>query len=159
MKQVLLRVAAVRSEMTFREFPQLRLCDFSLSWKIFPSQHPLDPDVDGECAQPLVGKKHYATGDLRPDTGQTTEFLPKLGVGKRRPRFQIRISRVHQLRSGAKVGNPVAKRASTQIILRDLCNSRWSRESVNCALGNFARLAESTPQCQGNLADVRHLFH
>jgi len=38
--------------------------------KILFAQNPLDPDVDRERAQPLVGKEHHTISNLRAYAGQ-----------------------------------------------------------------------------------------
>src|SRR5215475_2520122 len=63
MKQILLRVSAVFAEISVGELAQ-PVQGHSLSpRKIMLSQHTLDPDIDRECSQPLIGKKHYAIGN------------------------------------------------------------------------------------------------
>jgi hypothetical protein len=69
MKQVLLRVSAVFAEIGLGKFPQLFPSHFPSMREIALSQNPLDPHVDREGAEALVGKKHHAICDLRPNTG------------------------------------------------------------------------------------------
>src|SRR5438067_7819913 len=59
MKQILLRIAAVFTEISLTKSAQLRRSHFSFPRKIFLPQDPLDPHVDRERAQPLVGEEHH----------------------------------------------------------------------------------------------------
>ena len=70
MKQILLRVPAVFAEIRFRELPQAPRGHFLSTRKIMLPQHALDPDIDRECSQPLIRKKHYAICNLRPHAWQ-----------------------------------------------------------------------------------------
>src|SRR5678816_415469 len=69
MKQVLLSIAAILSEIAFAKVAQLRSSHFSLSGKVLFSQNPLDPNVDRKSSQPLVGKEHDTISNLRAHTG------------------------------------------------------------------------------------------
>ena len=89
MKQVLLRVTAVFAKICFRKFAQPQFRDFFLPRKILLLQNPLDPDVDWECAQALIGKQHYAVSNLRSHAGQRAQFFPEIGIGQSRPCFQF----------------------------------------------------------------------
>src|SRR5467141_2054923 len=88
MKQVLLRVSAVFAEIGLGKVPQLLRRHFLSMRKIALSQNPLDPHVDRECAEPLVGKKHHTICDLRPNAGQRAQFLPKTSNRKSRRCYQ-----------------------------------------------------------------------
>jgi hypothetical protein len=70
MKQVLLRITAVFAEIGFGKFTQPLRGHFPSTRKVLLSQNPFDPDVDRECAEPLVTKEHHAICDLRSDAGQ-----------------------------------------------------------------------------------------
>jgi hypothetical protein len=56
MKQVLLRIPAVFAKIGFGKFTQLLRRHFLPAREIMLSQNPFDPDVDWECAEPLVSK-------------------------------------------------------------------------------------------------------
>jgi len=85
MKQVLLRVAAVFAKIYFRKFAQPLFCEFFLPRKILLFQNSLAPDVNRKCAQPLVGKEHYAIRYLRSYAGQRAQLFSKIGIRKSRP--------------------------------------------------------------------------
>ena len=85
MKQVLLRITAVFAKIAFGKFTQPLRGDLLLVREITLFQDPLDPDVDGECAQALVGKQHYAVGYLRSHAGQRAELFSKIEIRKSRP--------------------------------------------------------------------------
>src|SRR5437868_5823500 len=65
MKQILLCVPAVFAKVFLCERPKPSGVQFSRARKILFAQDPLDPDIDRERAQPLVGKKHHAISNLR----------------------------------------------------------------------------------------------
>ena len=85
MKQILLRVPAVFAEVRFRELPQPLRRHFPSTRKIMLPQNALDPDIDRECSQPLIRKKHYAICNLRPHARQRAQLFSELGIGQRRP--------------------------------------------------------------------------
>ena len=89
MKQILLRITAILAEMSFRKCAELLRLYFFLPMEIFLPQNALDPDVNRESAQALIGKEHHAISDLRPDTWQRAELFSKIRIGKRRPCFEI----------------------------------------------------------------------
>ena len=82
MKQVLLRITGVFAEIGFAEFTELPRRHFLSTRKIMLSQNPLDPDVDWECAEPVVGKEHHAICDFRADARKVAKFFSKIDVGK-----------------------------------------------------------------------------
>src|SRR5215831_5185595 len=92
MKQILLRISAVFSEVRFRELPQPLRGHFLSTRKIMLPQYALDPDIDRERSQPLIGKKHHAICNLWPHALQCAEVFPKLGIRQRRPRLEIRLA-------------------------------------------------------------------
>ena len=92
MKQVLLCIPAVFAEVRFGKFAQPLRCDLLLPREITLSQDPRDPDIDGECAEPLVAEKHHAICNLRSHARQGAQVFSKLGIGKCRPRIQIRFT-------------------------------------------------------------------
>src|ERR1700732_4934721 len=57
MKQVLLRVTCIRTEIIRSKRFQLAHRDFCPPWKIDLGQDPGDPNVDGHRVQPLIGKQ------------------------------------------------------------------------------------------------------
>src|SRR5262245_46608265 len=80
MKQILLRISAVFAEITLGELAQPLLGHPLSPRKIMLPQHTLDPDIDRECLQPLIGKKHYAIGNLRPHAWQCAQLFSELGI-------------------------------------------------------------------------------
>src|SRR5207244_11329930 len=70
MKQILLRIAAVLTEIVFGEFPQPRGFQFAHAIEILLAQHPLDPDINRKRAQPPVSEKHHTIRNLRTDARQ-----------------------------------------------------------------------------------------
>src|SRR5439155_19927363 len=102
-----------------------------------------DPDVDGECARPLVGKKHHAICDLHSDSRQRAQVFSELGISQRRPRFEIRFARIYEPRSGAEVFRAITKRAFLQFRLRSSRDPlrRWKR--ANDVTANFSSVAEA----------------
>src|SRR5450631_2391838 len=77
MKQVLLRVPAVFSEVGFTKGAELCCGYFSFSRKVFLFQDALDPDVDWKRPQPLVGKEHHTTSNLCAHARQFTQMGPQ----------------------------------------------------------------------------------
>src|SRR5438034_6624799 len=92
MKQILLRIPAVFSEVRYRELPEPLRGHFLATRKIMLPQYARDPDIDRECSQPLIRKKHHAVCDLRPHPGQHAQLFSKRGVRQRRPRLEIRFA-------------------------------------------------------------------
>ena len=80
MKQILLRVSAVFAEIGFRKLPQPLRGHFPSPRKIVLPQHALDPDIDRECSQPLIRKKHYAVCNLRSHAWQRAQLFSELGI-------------------------------------------------------------------------------
>ncbi len=70
MKQILLRVPAVFAEIGFGELAKPLRAHLPSTRKIMLPQHALDPDIDRECSQPLIRKKHHAICNLRPHAWQ-----------------------------------------------------------------------------------------
>jgi hypothetical protein len=64
-KQVLLRVTAVFAKIGLGKLAQLQLGNFFLPRKILLFQNSLDPNVNRECAEALIGKEHYTVSYLR----------------------------------------------------------------------------------------------
>ena len=64
MKQVLLGITAMFAKVFLCERPQPCRVQFSRPRKILFPQNPLDPDVDRERAQALVGKEHHTISNL-----------------------------------------------------------------------------------------------
>jgi hypothetical protein len=92
MKQILLRVPAMFPKIGFGKFAQPPRCHFLSTPQITVPQNALDPDVDWECAKPLVCKEHHAICDLRSYARQSTELFSKAGIGKSRPCSQVRLA-------------------------------------------------------------------
>src|SRR5213594_1653973 len=131
MKEVLLCITAVFAEIGFAEFTELPRRHFLSTRKIMLSQNPLDPDVDWECVQPLVGKEHHAICDLRPDAGQRAYVISKLAIGKRRPCFEITFAGPDELRSGAQAFGAITERAFTQLPLGSSRNPLRGRKGMD----------------------------
>lgn len=70
MKQILLGVSAVLAEVLRRELGQFLCRYFAPVPEIRLSQDALDPNIDWEGADALVGEEHYAICDLRTHAGQ-----------------------------------------------------------------------------------------
>src|SRR6266436_2282749 len=103
MKQILLRVPAVFSEVRFRELPEPLRGHFLSTRKIMLPQHALNPDIDRERAQALISKKHHAVCDLRPHPWERAELFSKLSISQRRPRLEIRFARADKPRCRAQI--------------------------------------------------------
>src|SRR6266550_7744761 len=71
MKQILLRVSAVFAEIGFGELAKPLRAHLPSTRKIMLPQHAFDPDIDRECSQPLMRKKHHAICNLRPHAWQS----------------------------------------------------------------------------------------
>src|SRR5271167_2201512 len=72
-KKKLLRIAAVRPEMTIRERYQRMVLNPRIVMEIEPPQHALHPDVDGKSLRAAIGEKQNAVRDLfahAPDADQ-----------------------------------------------------------------------------------------
>src|SRR6266536_1810123 len=78
MKQILLRVPAVFAEIGFRELAKPLRAHLPSTRKIMLPQHALDPDIDRECSQPLIPKKHHAICNLRPHAWQRAQLFRSL---------------------------------------------------------------------------------
>ena len=111
MKQILLRISAVFSEVRFRELPQPLRGHFLSTRKIMLLQHALDPDIDWKCPQPLISKEHHAICNLRPHAWQRAQLFSELGIRQRRPRLEIRFATADQPRSRAQVFSAVPELA------------------------------------------------
>jgi hypothetical protein len=92
MKQILLCVTAMVPKVSLCERSKPSGVQFSRPGKIVFAQHPLNPDVDRERAQPLVGKEHYTISNLRAYARQLAQPRPKIDIGERRQLLQIDIS-------------------------------------------------------------------
>ena len=90
MKQVLLRVPAVFAEISLGEQPQALRSYFLSAGKIMLLQYTLDPDINRECAQPLIRKKHNAVCNLRPHAWQRAQLFSEFGISMYRPRLETR---------------------------------------------------------------------
>src|SRR5437660_12204558 len=111
MKQVLLRVTAMCTEIRFRKHTQSLPRHCSLPRKILFFQDAFDPDIDRECAQTFVGKEHYTISNLRTHARQLAELFSKIDIGKRCPGIEIGRARTDELRGRQQVLCAVTKRA------------------------------------------------
>ena len=109
MKQILLRVPAVFAEIGFGELPQPLRAHLLSTREIMLPQRPLDPDIDRECSQPLIRKKHHAICNLRPHAWQRTQVFSEVGIRQRRPRFEIRFAGADEPRRLAQVFGAIAE--------------------------------------------------
>ena len=159
MKQILLRIPAVFSEVRFRELPEPLRGHFLSTRKIMLPQHAFDPDIDRECSQPLIRKKHHAICNLRPHAWQRAQLFSKLGIRQRRPRLEIRLAGAEESRRLAQIFGAIAELAIAQLLLRSLCNSPRGSERVHELIADPPLFAKSFPERHRNLANVRHLFH
>ena len=92
MKQILLCVTAMVPEVSLCERSKPRGVQFSRPREIAFAQNPLDPDVDRERAQPLVGKEHHTISNLRAHAGQRAQPRAKIDIGERSQLLKIDIS-------------------------------------------------------------------
>src|ERR1041385_7186688 len=159
MKQILLRVPAMFSEVRLRELPQPPCGHFLSRRKIMLPQHSFDPDINGERSQPFIRKQHHAIGNLWPHAGQRAESFSELGIGQSRPRLEIRLAGTNELRGRAQIFGAIAELTVAQLLLRRLCKLPGRRKRVHELMADLLLLAKSATQRQRNLADVRHLFH
>src|SRR4029450_10935530 len=111
MKQILLRVPAVFSKVPVREFSQPLRGHFPSTREIMLPQDALDPDIDRECSQPFIRKKHHAICNLRPHARQRAQLFSKLSIRKRQPRLEIRLAGADEPRRPAQVFSAIAKLA------------------------------------------------
>src|SRR4030095_5285918 len=82
MKQIMLRVATVLAEVFRGELPQASRGYFSFSSKVQLPQHPLDPDIDWECAQSIEAEEQCAIRHFLADARQAAELCARFGVGQ-----------------------------------------------------------------------------
>jgi len=145
MKQVLLRITGVFAEIGFRKFTEPLCRDLLLAREITLSQNPLDPDVDWECVQPLVGKEHHAICDLGSHAGQRAYVISKLAIGKRRPCFEITFAGPDELRSGAQAFGAITERAFTQLPLGSSRNPLRGRKGMDHVAIDMTPSTEAVP--------------
>src|SRR6202011_3269351 len=158
-KQILLRVASVVAEIFGRKRAEPRRCRFSFPGEILFSQDTLDPNVDRECAEALIGKKHNAVGDLRSDTLECTEVRLQFCIFQLRPLFESNILGSNYSRRVEKILCPIAEGALPQFLFRLSGERGGSGKSGQDPVFDLARLTELFAQCMRNLADMRDLFH
>ena len=77
MKQILLGIPPMLSEIGLAKSAELRRRHFSFSGKVFLFQDALDPDVDRKRPEPLVSKEHHTISNLRAHAGQLAEAGPQ----------------------------------------------------------------------------------
>src|SRR6266481_2241423 len=111
MKQILLRVSAVFTEISLGELLQPLRGHFLSTREIMLPQHALDPDIDRECSQPLIRKKHHAICNLRPHAWQCAKLFSELGIGQGRPSLEIRFAGADEPRCRTQVFRAIAKLA------------------------------------------------
>ena len=133
MKQILLRVATVFAEVRFRELPQPLRGHFLSTREIMLPQHALDPDIDRECAQPLIRKKHHAICNLRPHAWQRAQLFSELGIRQRRPRLEIRLAGADEPRRRTQIFGAIAELAIAQLLLRSLRKSHAAKRTCTRA--------------------------
>src|SRR5213076_2267447 len=138
MKQVLLGIPAVFPKIGFGKFTQLLCRHFLPAREITLSQNPLDPDIDWECAEPLVGKEHDAVCDLCTHTRQLAQVLPKIAIRKRRPRFEITFTGTDELRCCAQVFGTITELASAQLTFGSSGDSLRRRKRVHHPTPDFS---------------------
>ena len=159
MKQILLRVPAVFAEISLGELPQPLRAYFLSTRKIMLPQHALDPDIDRECSQPLIRKKHHAICNLRSHAWQRAQLFSQLGIRELRPSPEIRLAGADEPRRRTQIFGAIAKLAIAQLPVRSLRNSPRRSERVHELIVDPSLLAKSFPERQRNLANMRHLFH
>src|SRR5438876_5114713 len=142
-KQVLLRVSAVFAKIAFGEFPQLLRRHFLSTRQIMLSQNPLDPDVDRECAEPLVCKEHHAICNLRSHTGQLAQIFSKIAIRKPRPSLEIKFTGADSLGCRAQIFGAITELAFAQFCLESAPNTLRVRKRVNHVIVNLSPLAET----------------
>ena len=109
MKQILLRVTAVWSEVGFAKGAQLRFGRFSVSGKIFLFQNTLDPDVDRKRSQPFVGKKHHTISNLRAHARQLTQTRSQCFIRELTPLLKIDLAGGEEARRPEQILRPVTE--------------------------------------------------
>jgi len=77
------------AKICFAKFAQPLRRHFLRPRKIFLPQNTFDPDIDRKGTEAFVGKEHHTISDLCSYARQRAEVFSKIGIGKRRPRFQI----------------------------------------------------------------------
>ena len=155
MKQILLRVPAVFAEIRFRELPQPLRGHFPSTRKIMLPQHALDPDIDRECSQPLIRKKHHAICNLRPHAWQRAQLFSELGIRQRRPRLEIRLAGADEPRRRTQIFGAIAELAIAQLLLRSLCKSPRRSERVHeviCRSSVARQIVSGAPAKSGECA-------
>ena len=123
MKKILLRIAAVVSEIRLAKSAELLGGYFSSPGKIFLHEDALDPNIDREGAQPLVGKEHYAIGHFRADPWQLAKPNPEFLVRQVAPRFKVGLARGDEPRRGQQILRPISQGAFPQLSLTALGQS------------------------------------
>ena len=117
MKEILLRITAVRAEITLGKLAHHSLSHLSFSREITLPQHPRDPNVDRECTQPLVGEEHHTISNLRTDPRQLAEGGAEIGVGQSCQLIEIDLSGGNQAGRGQQVGRTIPEPARAQFFL------------------------------------------
>src|SRR5205807_85755 len=92
-KQILLCVTAMVAEVSLCERTKPRRVQFSRPRKIVFPQDTLDPDVDWECAQPLIGKEHHTISNLHAYARQLAQTPTKIDIRQDRQFFKIDTTR------------------------------------------------------------------
>src|SRR5262249_47953181 len=111
MKQILLCVSAVFTEISLGELAQPRSGHFLSTRKIMLPQHTLDPHIDWECLQALIRKKHHAICNLRPHAWQRAQLFSELGIRQCRPRLEIRLAGTDTSSRGPQILRAIAELA------------------------------------------------
>src|SRR5688500_18248655 len=73
-KKILLSVSTIGAEIGGREFPKSSAGNLPFPCEINLPKHPLNPNIDWKCLQPLKGEQENAVGDLFAYTRQTAQF-------------------------------------------------------------------------------------
>src|SRR5262245_49659157 len=159
MKEILLGVTSMVSEVFLCERAKPGGVQSSRSRKILFPQDSLDPDIDRECAQALVGKEHHAISNLCAHARQLAQSRAKIDIRKRGELFKIDIAACDQSRGCEQIFSAITKRALPKLLFRRRGDSlrRWER--VHKRADNLAWLPKPFPQLLRNLPNVRDLFH
>ena len=117
MKEILLCVTAMVPKVSLCERLEPRGVQSSRPRKILFAQNPLDPDVDRERAQPLVGKEHHTISNLRAHARQLAQPRAKIDIRKRGQLPKIDISIRDQASRGQQIFRAITERTFAQFFL------------------------------------------
>src|SRR6266571_5917768 len=159
MKQVLLRVASVLTEIRFRKLAQSPSRQLTRPRKISFPQDALDPDIYRKRAQAFVSEEHHTISNLCAYARQLAQRRAKIDIGKGVYFLKVDISVRDQPCGGEEVFRAITERALAQLSLRTLRDPLRRRKCVYDAVGDLSSHAKPLAQFSRDLPDVRHLLH